>query len=150
MMSPRELARLPGARSRPRFDPKPPPNQPSVDLKAHPTRFFLVAFVLLAVPVMFLWRIFLPGSRLFAWLVAANVSAFLIWAYDKRQSQREGWRVPENALHTMAVLGASPGSLAAMSILRHKTQKRFFTTFYTILMVLHLAVLLLVMFPPGE
>ena len=122
----------------------------SLDIKAQPNRFFLVIFVVLALPVMFLWRIFLPGSRFFAWLIGANVAAFLIWTYDKRQAQRDGWRVPENVLHTMAVLGASPGSLLAMSMLRHKTQKRFFTTFYTILLVLHLAVLLLVMFPPGE
>ncbi len=121
-----------------------------MDVKAQPSRFFLVIFVVIALPVMFLWRIFLPGSRLFAWLVAANVSAFCLWAYDKRQSQKDGWRVPENVLHTMAVLGASPGSLLAMSMLRHKTQKRFFTTFYTILLVLHLAVLLLVLFPPGD
>ncbi len=121
-----------------------------LDVKAQPSRFFLVVFVAIALPIMFLWRIFLPGSRLFAWLVAANLSAFLVWAYDKRQAQKDGWRVPENVLHTMAVLGASPGSLIAMSTLRHKTQKRFFTTFYTILLVLHLAILLLVLFPPGN
>ncbi|MEZ5973508.1 MAG: DUF1294 domain-containing protein [Planctomycetota bacterium] len=120
-----------------------------MDIKAHPIRFFLVVFVFLALPVMFLWRFLLPGSRLFAWAIGANVAAFVLWAYDKHQARKDGWRVPEKVLHTMAVLGASPASLAAMSILRHKTQKRFFTTFYTILLVLQIAIGLLIVFPPN-
>ncbi len=123
--------------------------QPGVQVKSHPVRFFLIAFVLLALPVVFVWRVFLPGSLLFAWAVGANVSAFAIWAYDKHQAAKGGWRVPEKSLHTMAVLGASPASLAAMSLLRHKTQKSFFVTFYSILLVLHIAVLLWILFPPG-
>ena len=40
----------------------------------------------------------------------------------------EGWRVPEKALHAAAVLGAAPGSLVAMELLRHKTRKQPFRT----------------------
>ncbi|HPF15083.1 MAG: DUF1294 domain-containing protein [Planctomycetes bacterium] len=121
-----------------------------MDFKSQPTRTFLIVFVCLALPVMLLWRFLLPGSRLFAWLVGANASAFAIWALDKHQARKGGWRVPERALHTMAVLGAAPASLAAMSILRHKTQKRFFTTFYSILLVLQLAIGLFLLFPPAR
>jgi uncharacterized membrane protein YsdA (DUF1294 family) len=37
-----------------------------------------------------------------------------------------------------------------MSILRHKTQKRFFSIFYSLLLVVHGAIVLLVLFPPGS
>ncbi len=120
-----------------------------VQIKSHPNRFFLIAFVLLALIGMFVWRLMLPGPRLFAWAFGANVSAFAIWFFDKHQSRTDGWRVPERTLHTMAVLGASPASLCAMSILRHKTQKRFFTGLYSGLLVVHIALLLLIFFPPS-
>jgi len=120
-----------------------------VSIKSHPNRFFLIAFVLLALVGMFVWRVFLPGSRLFAWAFGANVSAFVIWFVDKHQARKGGWRVPERTLHVMAILGASPASLAAMSILRHKTQKRFFTILYSVLLVVHIAVFLLILFPPS-
>lgn len=120
-----------------------------MQIKSHPNRFFLIVFVLLALVGMFVWRLMLPGSRLFAWAFGANVSAFLVWFFDKHQARTDGWRVPERTLHVMAILGASPASLAAMNILRHKTQKRFFTGFYSVLLVVHIALLLLVLFPPS-
>ncbi|MBL4769649.1 MAG: DUF1294 domain-containing protein [Planctomycetes bacterium] len=120
-----------------------------MSIKSNPTRFFLIAFVLLAVAGMLLWRLLLPGPRLLAWAFGANLSAFLIWFFDKHQARNDGWRVPERTLHIMAILGASPASLAAMSILRHKTQKRFFTTFYSILLVVQIATLLYILFPPS-
>ena len=119
-----------------------------MQVKSHPNRVFLVAFFLLALPVMFLWRVFLPGSRLFAWAIGANAAAFAVWAYDKHQAQKGGWRVPERVLHIMAFLGASPASLLAMSFLRHKTTKRSFVTLYSVLLVLHIAIGLWILFPP--
>jgi uncharacterized membrane protein YsdA (DUF1294 family) len=120
-----------------------------VSIKSHPNRYFLIAFVLLALVGMFVWRLMLPGSRLFAWAFGANLAAFAIWFFDKHQARKDGWRVPERTLHIMAFLGAAPASLAAMSILRHKTQKRFFTTLYSTLLVVHIALFLLILFPPS-
>ncbi|MCA9003160.1 MAG: DUF1294 domain-containing protein [Planctomycetes bacterium] len=117
-------------------------------VKSHPNRAFLIAFAVLALGSMFLWRMLFGGSPLFAWVFGANVSAYIIWWFDKYQAGKGGWRVPERTLHTMAIVGASPASLAAMSILRHKTQKRFFSVFYSVLLVLHIAGLLLIWFPP--
>jgi uncharacterized membrane protein YsdA (DUF1294 family) len=121
-----------------------------VSIRSHPNRFFLIAFAILALLAMGLWRLMLPGSRLFAWGFGANVAAYVLWCWDKYQARSDGWRVPERTLHVMAILGASPASLAAMSILRHKTQKRFFSIFYSLLLVVHGAIVLLVLFPPGS
>lgn len=60
------------------------------------------------------------------WLVAVNVVAFSLYGWDKRRSQKTGFRIPEATLHTLAVTGGSPGALAGQQLFRHKTRKREF------------------------
>lgn len=56
----------------------------------------------------------------------ASVVAFLVFGIDKRRSKFEGRRVAESTLLGLAFLGGAPGAMAAMSLFRHKTQKRVF------------------------
>ena len=63
-----------------------------------------------------------------AWLVAANVSAFVAFALDKSAARRGAWRVPESALLKLALVGGSPAALVAQRVLRHKTRKEPFRT----------------------
>jgi uncharacterized membrane protein YsdA (DUF1294 family) len=63
--------------------------------------------------------------------VAASVSAFMVFAWDKRAAIRGRRRVPEARLHLISLLGGWPGAWLAQMLLRHKTQKRSFrATFY--------------------
>ena len=49
-----------------------------------------------------------------------------LFAYDKRQAQRQQWRVQEFTLHMCTLLGGWSGSFLAQRWLRHKSQKLLF------------------------
>lgn len=71
-----------------------------------------------------LWRVGLPP--LYAALVSMNVIAVVLYGYDKRQAIAGGVRLPEAALHVVALLGGSPGALLGQELFRHKTRKYAF------------------------
>jgi len=111
--------------------------------RRHPTLYVLIP-VALATGAAAAWLNLQAGWHLlWAWLVPLNVAVLPVWAWDKWQAKRDGFRVPEAALHLLALAGAVPGSLAAMALLRHKTLKPAFRWPYTVLgMVQVLAVVL--------
>jgi len=51
-----------------------------------------------------------------------SLTAAVAVAYDKRQARLNRWRVRENTLHLLELLGGWPGSLIARQVLRHKTR----------------------------
>lgn len=62
------------------------------------------------------------------WYSVASALAFLVYALDKVSARLGGPRVPELALHLLALLGGWPGAAAARQVLRHKSQKASFRT----------------------
>src|SRR5437879_5721388 len=75
------------------------------------------------------WAVTTPAV-LCSWIVGANAAAFLFYGLDKRRAVRQGWRVPEAVLLTLAASGGSLGAYAGMSFFRHKTLKGSFRTLY--------------------
>jgi uncharacterized membrane protein YsdA (DUF1294 family) len=55
---------------------------------------------------------------------------FIVYALDKSAAKQHRWRIQENTLHLLSLLGGWPGALAAQRILRHKTQKVTFQIVY--------------------
>ena len=64
------------------------------------------------------------------WLVWAylglSVFTFLAYAIDKSAAQKGAWRVSEQTLHGLSLLGGWPGALIAQQKLRHKSSKQAF------------------------
>jgi uncharacterized membrane protein YsdA (DUF1294 family) len=57
---------------------------------------------------------------------ALSFFTFLFYGIDKRNAIKGLWRISENTLQTLSLLGGWPGALLAQQAFRHKTQKRPF------------------------
>lgn len=70
-----------------------------------------------------------PGwgaEALAAYLLLANLAAFLTFGADKRRARRDLWRVPERTLFLLALLGGSVGAILGMHLFHHKTRHWYF------------------------
>lgn len=61
-----------------------------------------------------------------SWLLAVNLVALLLYAYDKASARRGSLRVPEKTLLLLGFLGGSPAAFLSMQLLRHKISKPSF------------------------
>jgi len=73
--------------------------------------------------------------------LAVNVVTYPVWAIDKRQAKKGGFRVPEWTLHLLSMLGGGVAAVIAMRTLRHKTRKRVFKFLHPLLAALGVAAL---------
>jgi uncharacterized membrane protein YsdA (DUF1294 family) len=65
----------------------------------------------------------IPYPVFFLFLYAVfNLTAFVLFANDKRRAKNNAWRTPENLLLLVAAIGPF-GAYGAMVIFRHKTRK---------------------------
>ncbi len=77
-------------------------------------------------------------------LLVVSPISFLAYGWDKRQAQKNGWRVPEKTLHSIDALGGWPGGLCAQQIFRHKTRKSVFQVKFWLTVVLHIVGILMI------
>jgi len=71
--------------------------------------------------------------------LALSVLSFVVYAVDKSAAKRARRRVPEKALHLMALAGGWPGAIVAQQALRHKTAKRSFRRVFWLTVVVNVA-----------
>ncbi|WGI21447.1 DUF1294 domain-containing protein [Amylibacter sp. IMCC11727] len=86
-------------------------------------------------------------TNLILYLMGINALTALIFFYDKRQSQSGGWRVPENSLLGLAILGGSLGAKFAQLKFRHKTRKQPFGHILNAILVLQILLVLALALP---
>ena len=60
------------------------------------------------------------------YLVVMNILGFVTMGADKWKAKHREWRIPENTLFMLAILGGSLGSLIGMYVFRHKTKHWYF------------------------
>ena len=107
----------------------------------HPVRISFGIFLLMALGCALPLWLSAGWHPLSAWLLGANLAAPAVWWIDKSQATRQGLRVPELALHAIALVGAVPASWLSMSLLRHKTRKPIFRILYAFILLAQLAAL---------
>ena len=75
-------------------------------------------------------------ARFLLYLLAINLIAFLAMGIDKWKAKKGAWRIPEQTLLSLVLLGGGIGGIAGMYTFRHKTKKpRFFIGFPVILIM---------------
>ena len=79
-----------------------------------------------------------------AWLIATCSTAVLITMWDKNRARRHDWRVPENTLWLVALLGGSVAMYVTMLCIRHKTRHLTFMLGLPILILAQVGFLLFV------
>ena len=80
----------------------------------------------------------------------ASFITFIIYAIDKFKAKKNAWRIPENKLHMLSLLGGWPGAAIAQQLLRHKSQKRPFRIMYWVTVAVNFAVLIWWLSPYGS
>jgi uncharacterized membrane protein YsdA (DUF1294 family) len=64
---------------------------------------------------------------LLPYLLTVNAAAFLLMLIDKEKAKKRKYRIPEDTLMGIAMLGGSLGAWFGMQVFRHKTKHRKFT-----------------------
>ena len=60
------------------------------------------------------------------YLLAVNITSFLLYGIDKFKAKKNLWRISEATLLTMAAIGGSIGAWAGMRLWHHKTMHKKF------------------------
>lgn len=82
----------------------------------------------------------------FFYLLIVNIISFLMFFIDKKRSIKKSWRISENNLFFISILGGSIGSLFSMYIFHHKTKHLKFTIGISLILILQLIILFYLFF----
>lgn len=69
-------------------------------------------------------------AEILFYCLAVNLVTFALYGADKRAAVRQGPRVPEKALHALALAGGTPAAWLAQRHFRHKTRKDSFQAMF--------------------
>ena len=118
-------------------------NQANTVALAAPSAAVMAALTLawLTLLAWALWSVHLPLWGAGA-LLCLNLLTLWSYAKDKNAARAGAWRVSENQLHLLALLGGWPAAWWAQQSLRHKTSKVSFRATYWLTVVLHCAALI--------
>lgn len=76
------------------------------------------------------------------YLILINIIAFLAMYIDKRKAKYGKWRIPEQTLLILALIGGSIGAIAGMYTFRHKTKKLRFSIGFPVILILQIILLI--------
>jgi|GEM_PF-6201298 len=86
---------------------------------------------------------FIPKQHLFplagCWVLLLSLVTFLAFVIDKLKATFSWSRISENTLLLLAALGGSPGAIAAMVLVHHKTRKQPFAGRFVLIVALQVA-----------
>ena len=74
------------------------------------------------------------------YLIGINILTFLIYGADKWKARKARWRIPEDTLIWLAIVGGSIGALLGMFLFRHKIRDKKFTLGIPAIIIVHIAV----------
>ena len=85
-------------------------------------------------------------KNILLYLAMINIMGFFMMWSDKRKAKKGKWRIPEQTLFVVTVLGGGIGTIAGMYTFRHKTQKLKFTVGLPVLVILEIVVIIYIKF----
>ena len=73
------------------------------------------------------------------YLLAVNITTFLVYGIDKYKAKKGRWRISEATLLMMAVIGGSIGAWAGMRLWHHKTMHKKFKYGIPLIIIMQVA-----------
>ena len=77
---------------------------------------------------------------MFSYYLVINGITFFVWGFDKFRAKLQQWRIPENTLYALIILGGGVGALLGMTIFRHKTRKPKFKVISVVSIIVHIVI----------
>jgi len=65
-------------------------------------------------------------DNIWYYIIFINILGFLLMGWDKYSAIKEKWRISENTLLSIALIGGGIGSFLGMFLFHHKTKKKRF------------------------
>ena len=96
----------------------------------------IIVAVLLA--LLFLAYISHYNKAVALWMLVVSVVSFVTYRTDKQAALKNTWRVPENKLHFLDLIGGWPGGLIARQLWRHKTTKTSFVVTFWLTVIINI------------
>ena len=78
------------------------------------------------------------------YLVFINMFSYIVYLQDKLASATNQWRITENKLLFLALLGGWPGSIVAQKRLHHKVSKKSFLVLFRVAVFLNILLVIFV------
>ena len=76
------------------------------------------------------------------YLLAVSIAAFILYGVDKSRAKNGKWRISEDVLLGIAVIGGSIGAILGMIVFHHKTRHWYFRYGLWIILVLQIILVL--------
>ncbi|WP_079241982.1 DUF1294 domain-containing protein [Chryseobacterium indologenes] len=73
-------------------------------------------------------------------LLIANLITFGVFGFDKWQAQKHQWRISENTLLVLSLLGGILGAASGMILFNHKVSKKSFLMKFILVVLIDLVV----------
>lgn len=72
-----------------------------------------------------------------AYIAVVSLILCILMYIDKKRAIRKEWRIKENTLFTLAILGGALGGVLGMYLFRHKTKHNLFAFGFPLLAAIH-------------
>jgi len=82
---------------------------------------------------------------LIIYAVFINLVGLYVMNTDKKRAKRNEWRIKEQTIWTIAIIGGALGATIGMNLYRHKTKHASFRLGLPSLVIIHVALLLIYM-----
>lgn len=82
-------------------------------------------------------------QNIIIYFIIINLFTFFIMWLDKRKAKKGKWRIPENTLLLLVLLGGGIGGIAGMYIFHHKTQKAKFVIGFPVILICEILLFIL-------
>ena len=73
-------------------------------------------------------------------IVIINIVTFIIYGIDKYKAKKGKWRIPENSLIGLAIIGGSIGAYIGMRVWHHKTMHLKFKYGIPLIIIIQLVI----------